>query len=116
MLGRVNSMEDHCELKPLAKHVHLHLEHPLKLAWRIDMQRSRTPQHAESGDHADKSKAMITVQVADEHRLKPGEAHSITAQLHLRTFAAVDHEKFPAYVNHLRRGVVFERGQCAATT
>ena len=116
MLGCVNGMEDHCEFKPLAKHVYLHPEHPLKLAWRIDMQRSRAPQHAESGDHADKSKAMITVQMTDEHRLKPGEAHPGTAQLHLRSFAAVDHEKFPAYVDHLRRGVVFERGQRAATT
>lgn len=116
MLGGVNSMEDHFKLKTLAKHVHLHLKHPLKLAWRIDMQRSRTPQHAESGNHTDKSQTMIAMQVTDKHRLNTGETHPGTAQLHLRTFATVDHEKLPTYVDHLRRGVVFERGQGTATT
>jgi hypothetical protein len=46
---------------------------------------------------------VVTVKVGDEDMVEAGKFQFGTAELELRSFTAVNHEQFLAYVYHLRR-------------
>lgn len=79
------------------------------------MQRSGTPRHAERGQHARQTEAVVTVQVADEYGYNPRETYVQSAELDLRSFPAVDQELLLPKFYDLRRGEMLQSRQGAAT-
>lgn len=113
--GGVYGMKDDLELQSRAKGGHLHVKHGAQLFRCIDMQRGRPTQHTERGNHADEAKAMVAMKMGDKDTAYACEMDAGAAQLYLRALTAVDHKHLLAYLHHLRRGIVMERRQRAAT-
>ena len=69
--------------------------------WCMNMQTSRTPQQSKGGDHTDKTKAVIAMQMGDKHMTEFREAHPAFTKLHLRAFRTIKHQDLVAYLHHL---------------
>lgn len=80
------------------------------------MQCRRTPQHTERRDQTDQPKAMVAMQMRDEHSRNFRKSYMRTAQLYLCPFPAINHEVFAADLNNLRRGKMLQRRQRTAAT
>ena len=58
---------------------------------------------------------MIAVQMRDEDVIDALEFDFVFAQLHLRSFAAIDEKKFVVHIHHLRRRMMSGSGRgCTA--
>ena len=76
-----------------------------------DVEWGGASQHAERGYHANKTEAVVAMEVGDEDVVEPRELQLASTQLHLGAFATIYHEEFVAHVEHLRRGIVACGGQ-----
>ena len=79
------------------------------------MQRNRAAHQSESADKANKPKTVVTVQVGNEDVTELVKRQSGTAQLDLRTFAAINHEELSPALHHLHRREMASSGQGTAT-
>jgi hypothetical protein len=75
-----------------------------------------TPQQAKSAHDAYQSETMVAVNMRDEDMAYFAEGDSRASYLQLGTLSAVDHKQFATTLHHLRRWVVTQGGQSAATT
>ena len=116
MAGGVHRMEFNVEVQSFAEEVQHALEHGAEVFRRMDVQRGCASQQPEGGNQADKSEAMVAVQVGDEHMVEMGELEVGTAHLQLRAFATVNHVEFFAHVEHLRGGEMPRGGKRRTAT
>jgi hypothetical protein len=108
-------MKDHLIAQVTAEKSHLAIQHVLQLLIGMDMQLRRTAQKSERGNHAYKSETVVTMQMRYEHMAHLGETHPATTQLHLHTFATIDHKQFIPNLNNLGGRIMTKGGQCTAT-
>ena len=83
---------------------------------RIDSERHGASEQAERREHTDESEAMVAVNMTDEHSAKTVEAYLRTTHLQLSALTAIDEKLLLAYLHHLRRRIMAQRGQRTATT
>ena len=81
----------------------------------MDMEGGGTPQKSESRDHADKSEAMVTMQMRDKHPTKLGEMEMGLPQLHLRSFCTIKHQQAVSHLYELGRCIVSKGGKRTST-
>ena len=91
------------------------LHHLPQVFGAIEMERSRTPQHTERGNHPRKTITVVAMQMGDEDTGNLGEMDMGTAQLHLCAFTAVYHAALVMNLHNLRGGMMTQGGQSTAT-
>ena len=66
-----------------------------------DVEWGGASQHAERGYHANKTEAVVAMNMRDEDCLYLCERHTKLSKLQLRTFSTVNHKEFSPYLHNL---------------
>ena len=115
-LLRIDGMKLYLVVEIVAECLQQHVEHRLQFFRRIDSKRHGASEQAERREHTDESEAMVAVNMTDEHSAKTVEAYLRTAHLQLSALTAIDEKLLLAYLHHLRRRIMAQRGQRTAAT
>ena len=107
----VDRMELHLEAQVVSEEVYLTSQDRPKGFRAVDMKGSRPTNQPESGDHADKPKAMVTMQMGNKDCRELGESDTRAAQLHLRALPTVNHKLLTTQFYNLGRSVMMECGK-----
>ena len=99
--GGIDGIEHHLEAQVVGEELDLSFEFRAQRRWRMHMQTSRAPQQSEGGDHADKSEAVVTMQMGDKHMTEFREAHPAFTQLHLCALCTIEHQHLITHLDHL---------------
>ena len=94
-------MEHHLELQSEAEHAHLLLQQWLKGSRCIDMKRGSTSQQTECRNHSYEPKAMVAMQMGNEHGTDLRKTDVRTAQQHLCALTTIDKEELAANLDNL---------------
>lgn len=107
----VDRMELHLEAQVVSEEVYLTSQDRPKGFRAVDMKGSRPTDQPESGDHADKPKAMVTMQMGYEDMAQFGKTRTTSSQLSLRPFCTVEHQELITYLHQLGRGIMTKCGK-----
>lgn len=100
-----------------AEEVELRTQESLeRSAGAIDMKLGGAAKEVEGGNQANEAKAMVAVEMGDEYVVEARKLEAGLAESQLGAFGTVDQEELVAHIDHLRRGQVFGRGECATAT
>ena len=106
LLCGVDGMKLYLVVEVVAEGLEHHVEHRLKLLWRIYGKGHRSAQQTEGREHADKPEAVVAVYMTDEYSHYLVEPDALSAHLRLRSLATVNHKLLATKLHHLCRGVV----------
>ena len=101
LLRCVNRMKHNFILQIIQEHLRLQIQQFLQLFGCIDMKGCSSSHQTESGNHADQTKAMITMKMRDKDRRNAAERLVGSSQLHLRSLTAINHKQLPSHLHNL---------------
>ena len=101
MTRGIDLIELHLIAQVAAEELYLLAQHVAKGGRPVDMERRRTAEQSECGNHANETEAVIAMQMGDKHMAELGETGMTATQLHLRPLAAVNHHQLATNLDKL---------------
>ena len=93
LFGGIHRMEHHLKAQVMGEESNLIVQHGAQCLRGMDMKGSSTTQEAEGGYHPYQTKAMVTMQMGDEHPTEFGEVQMAFPHLRLCSLSAVEHQQ-----------------------